>query len=310
MQASSVPSPEPVTPTQWPWALTARPSASSEHTSWKGALLRSWSGTSSVMVQPPLDHHYVVMHLGGPKLVKRSCDGPAAAVVVEPGSLTFVPAGTAYLWKTEGPIAFAHLYVPPCALDRVVEADGRSGRGVSLVDRVGCCDPLLEPIFRTMLDHVAATPTPSRLLLDTLHENFMLRLGRRHSSAPAGRHESKTDSLAPHRLRRVLDYIEAHLAEDLALADLAGVAATSPFHFSRAFHLATGLSPYRFVIERRLETARVLLLTSTLSLEDIRLACGFSSKRQFGVLFKKALGLGPKRYRLRMAAHRPSTTTG
>ncbi|MEO6664044.1 MAG: AraC family transcriptional regulator [Rubrivivax sp.] len=282
--------------------MASRPFASSEYTTWKGALLRSWTGTSAVMVQPPLDHHYVVMHLGGPKRVARSHDGPTASAIAEPGSLTLVPAGTAYLWKTEGPIAFAHLYVPPSALEQIVEADGRAGRGVSLADHVGFRDPLLEPIFRTMLNAVMATTTPSTLLLDALHASFLLRLGRRHSSAPAGPCKPSQDALAPHRLRQVLDYIEAHLADDLALSDLAAVAVISPFHFCRAFHLATGLSPYRYLNQRRLETARVLLLTTSASLEEVRLACGFSSKRQFGVLFKKTMGSGPKRFRLRTRA--------
>ena len=288
---------------RWPWALASCPRASSEHTPWKGALLRSWNDTSSVMVQPPLDHHYVVMHLGGPKFVKRSNDGRGASAIAVPGSLTLVPAGTAYVWQTEGPIAFAHLYVPPRALERAVEADCRSGRGVSLVDGVGLQDPWLEPVLRSMLAEIATGNAASSLLLDSLHESFMLRLARRHSSAPVGHHERNIDSLSPLKLRRVLDYVEAHLAEDMTLADLAAVATISAFHFSRAFRLATGASPYRYVIQRRIECARVLLLTGTASLETIRLACGFSSRRQFAVMFKKAQGCGPKRFRLRLAHH-------
>ena len=167
-------------------------------------------------------------------------------------------------------------------------------------DGVGLHDRWLQPILRRMLDEVAAGEAASSLLLDSLHESFMLRLARRHSSAPVGHHERNADSLSPHKLRRVLDYIEVHLAEDIRLAELAAVATISSFHFSRAFRLATGVSPYRFVTQRRIECARVLLLTSTDSLETIRLACGFSSRRQFGVLFKKAQHCGPKRFRLRL----------
>ena len=136
-----------VHPLSWPWAVNARaPFVSSESGPWRGALLRCWSGTSPLMLQPPLDHHYVVMHLGGAKHVNRRRDGPRVSAVVDDRSLTFVPAGTAYEWQTDGPIAFAHLYVPPRHLETVLEQEfDVGGDGATLIERVGHRDPFLEP---------------------------------------------------------------------------------------------------------------------------------------------------------------------
>lgn len=250
------------------------------------------------MVQPPLDHHYVVMHLDGAKHVTRRRDGGAVSTVAENGSLTLVPAGTAYLWRTEGPIAFAHLYVHPGRLEdflaRELDVDAR---GASLIDRVGERDALLEPLFVKMLQVLESTASPSTLLLDSLLESFMARLAQRYLSAPLSTH-TQAVSLAPHRLRRVIEFIEAKLGEDLALADLAAAAGTSQYHFSRAFHLATGRSPYRYLLQRRIDCARVLLMTTAQSIEAIASTCGFNSRRQFAVMFKRSVGIGPKPFQM------------
>jgi len=290
--------PRAVAPLQWPWALASPPAASSESTPWRGALLRRWCGTSPVMVQPPLDQHYIVMHLGGAKRVTRRRDGPQLAATVEGGSITIVPAGTAYTWRTEGPIAFAHLYLPPRRLAETIERElDRAGRDALLVDRVGCRDPLLEPVMATMLDEIEAGAEASTIRLDSLFETFCSRLARQHCAQSPAR-DPRPVALAPHRLRRVLARIESDLASDLSLADLAAAAGSSQSHFCRAFRLATGASPYRYLIDRRIERAKVLLLTGSEPLEAIARAGGFQHLQQFTRMFKQSVGVGPKRFRV------------
>lgn len=289
------------TPLRWPWALSAPPMVSSEASGWNGALLRRWSGTSPVMVQPPLDQHYVVMHLGGAKHVTRRRDSAPVSTVAEGGSLTLVPAGTAFTWRTSGPIAFAHLYLRPHQVEAVVdgELDGE-GRGASLIERVGCRDALLEPLFGRMIEEVADPVHASVLLLDSLLESVLLRLAQNHCTrSPTAGHRAV--SLAPHRLQRVIEFVEANLARNIALADLVAAAGSSQYHFSHAFRVATGYSPYRYLVQRRIEHAKVMLMTSAGSLDQISMKCGFNSRHQFAVMFKRLVGIGPKRFFL---AHR------
>ena len=286
-----------VAPLEWPWARSAAPLLSSDRSGWSTALIRRWKGTSAEMVQPPLDHHYVVMHFGGAKHVTRRRDGPTVASIAESGSITIVPAGTSYVWRTEGPIAFAHLYIRP---DQLHDAAGRErgdDRTARLIESVACRDPLLEPLFTTMIDAIAASATPSRLLLDSLLESFNQRLVQRHSTI-ASSDGPRAVALAPHRLRRVIEFVDAHLGDDIGLADLVAAATTSQFHFSRAFRLALGCSPYRYLLRRRIDRACVLLLTSDESLESISRRCGFNSRHQFSLMFKRVVGTGPKRFRL------------
>lgn len=99
------------------------------------------------------------------------------------------------------------------------------------------------------------------------------------------------------RLRRVVEFIHDNLATDLSLDDLAGLAAMSPFHFSRAFKAATGRSPLQYVIERRIEYSKVLLKTTKLTVAEIAFRCGFESQGGFGRHFRKRVGTSPGSFR-------------
>jgi AraC family transcriptional regulator len=95
----------------------------------------------------------------------------------------------------------------------------------------------------------------------------------------------------------VLDFVEEHLEHEIGVSDLAEVACLSPFYFSRAFKHATGYSPYKFLLHRRVEHAKSLLLRPELSIADVARRCQFSSSSGFATAFASAVGVSPRRYR-------------
>jgi AraC family transcriptional regulator len=99
------------------------------------------------------------------------------------------------------------------------------------------------------------------------------------------------------RLRRVLDYIEHHLEEEITVASLAGQAHLSAFHFTRMFTAAIGVSPHRYVSRRRLENAMAMLADGSLPLSEIAHRSGFSSQAGFNRAFRRVVGMTPGEYR-------------
>lgn len=286
-----------VSPSHWGRSFARAPELCSDAGGWRGGLLRRWSGTAPAMEQPQLDHHYVVMHMGGPKRITRTGDGPVQTVEADAGTITSVPAGTAHSWSTQGPIAFAHLYLDPATVDRVVqERFDRDPRAVALISRIGADAPLLRALFLAMLAQIEVPGFASRLLLDTLLQTFIVQLLCEDSTLGATT-RSAPHSLAPRRLQRVLDFVEANLADEIELDDLASVAGSSRYHFSRAFRDATGFPPYRYLVQRRIDAARALLLEGDLPIAEIAMQCGFKSAGQFSVMFKQVLGTTPARFR-------------
>ena len=104
--------------------------------------------------------------------------------------------------------------------------------------------------------------------------------------------------LGARRLRRVVDYIEAHLGDDISLRDLAVQAGLSPLHFGEAFKASTGTSPHRYLVERRIRRAKELLLGAEQSIAEIAIFVGFASHSHFTDNFRRLTGTTPSRFRM------------
>ena len=285
------------TPDLWAAALPQPRVLSSEASGWRAGLVRRWTGGQAHISQPPIDHHYVVLHLGGPKRVTRAGAGRTVHAQVTPGALTLVPAGTRYEWVTEGVIDFAHLYVHPSRLNNLIAAKfDRDPSTVTLDEAVGFEDPLLSRVMLEMLDHVGAGGLGANGYLDALFEAALANLAHRHSSLGKAVRPAR-HALAPLRLRRVLEAVEARLSQPLALGELAQVAGLSRFHFSRAFHVAMGEPPLAYVARRRIEVAKRLLRASDAPVAEVARRSGHASSSAFATAFRRGTGLSPSQFR-------------
>ena len=98
-------------------------------------------------------------------------------------------------------------------------------------------------------------------------------------------------------IERIAAYINAHPELPLSVAELAGMAALSEYHFIRIFKAATGMTPGQYIITARLDYARYLLKTTSLPIQQISNRVGYPSESLFCKAFKKQLGLTPTAYR-------------
>jgi AraC family transcriptional regulator len=112
-----------------------------------------------------------------------------------------------------------------------------------------------------------------------------------------GAPDHRCGGLPLNRLRRVLEYIDSHLGDELSLAKLAAISGFSANHFASAFKASTGLSPRRLVIERRIHRARQLLRQTKLPISEVAYVVGFSSQRHLAANFRRIVGFSPQRFR-------------
>lgn len=99
------------------------------------------------------------------------------------------------------------------------------------------------------------------------------------------------------QLRRVTDFIDDNLTRALPLSELSAEAHMSQYHFARLFKESTGLPPHRFVVQRRIERARALLLEGHLSIDAVARAVGFRTRSHFSMVFHRHTGSPPTVYR-------------
>jgi AraC family transcriptional regulator len=99
--------------------------------------------------------------------------------------------------------------------------------------------------------------------------------------------------------RKVRDYIDAHIAERILVAELSAILGQSEAHFSRSFKRTFGEPPHAFVIRRRLAFAADYMVQTESSLSAIALRCGFSDQAHLCRAFRQATGLSPAVWRRR-----------
>jgi len=157
-------------------------------------------------------------------------------------------------------------------------------------------DPLVAQLIRALVDEIG-NGTMDRLLADSLVMALAMRVAQRFSTT---RSQEEPDLPRP-RLRRVLDYIETHLGQDLTLTELASVACLSPSHFSRAFKQEIGTGLRCYTVQRRVQRAREMLLHSSDSLAGIAAATGFADQSHLTVVFRRETGITPGRFRAEAA---------
>ena len=121
-------------------------------------------------------------------------------------------------------------------------------------------------------------------------------LMRLNDGAPPARTTTR-GGLSGWQQKRVAEFIEEHLADEVRLNALAELVDLSPYHFARAFKQSFGVPPHRYHVSRRIERAKELLAAPSSSVTDVALAVGFAETSSFSAAFRKTTGYAPSEYR-------------
>jgi AraC family transcriptional regulator len=160
----------------------------------------------------------------------------------------------------------------------------------------GLHDPIIERLCVLGEQELEQGGASGRLYVEGLATACASHLLRNYGS-PRRRSIAHKGGLVPAQLRRVIEYMNANLREELSLAELAGVAGLSSHHFGQAFKKVAGMPPHRYVISKRVERARELLRDPLLSITDIAAIVGFANQSHLTVNFRRLTGLTPARFR-------------
>jgi AraC family transcriptional regulator len=209
----------------------------------------------------------------------------------QPGALTFIPA----LVEREccyrnADLVFSGIWIAPALQERLSEYDVLSDDHAM----INGDDDVVSALLTSLSKEVRAGRTPGAAYVEHMVALILLRLA---GSQPIAPESVERSSLSRKELSRVQEYIEAHLGVDISLADLAGLLVLPIDTFARKFRAATGISPYAYVITRRVERACWLLRETSLSISEIALTSGFSSQSHFTTTFRRIRGVTPQVYR-------------
>lgn len=205
----------------------------------------------------------------------------------------YFPAGSDSRMQFGSDFGSFVLYLRPGVIGSLLESEGKGS--VAIAPILGRQLPRVAHLLGLIESELRRPSLGSRLMIDGLLRAIAGLMATRDGTvAPASQDRIY---LSPPKLKRVIDFIEAHLQDSIGLDDLADAAGLSANHFLRVFKLATGETPYHFLRNRRLERARQLLSDDVMPLAQLALECGFANQAHFTAAFSRELGISPGRYR-------------
>lgn len=223
-------------------------------------------------------------------------DGWQDHYLPRPKPIHLIPANVEYQWFINGA---SDIVAVSWQWERVQEhcpeLQSVPASAFDRLSRRGFEDDLIRHLIERIISASSLYPELGKLYTDGLLLSLFLTLlhlepGRQH----AGKRREKLGSA---QSRRVIDFMHAHLAEDLAIPDLALLCGVSISHFSRAFKASFGVPPYRYFLRLRVESAMSMLRTGSVPLVTIAQACGFSDQSHFSKVFREMTGMTPSSYR-------------
>ncbi len=170
---------------------------------------------------------------------------------------------------------------------------------IVMAPQLDTTDPIIWHIVQLLKAEVEQGESGSRLYVESAMTMLGIHLLRHYSNRPAIAN-SPNSKLSKATLKRIVNYIEANLSENLTLAGLARVAGLSPHHFSRCFRESIGIPPHQYVLKLRLERAKHLLASPQQSVAQVAYETGFSSQSHFSTAFRRAVGVTPQAYRIQL----------
>lgn len=216
--------------------------------------------------------------------------------------ISVIPAGQPHTvtWKQEAELTV--FFLAPGFVDGLVQEGAHAGRW-QMIGNYAALDPFIRQLGLSLVRDLEGGRNPGQLYLDSI----ACVLGRHllNNYGLAREPVLSRGDLPKHKLKRVTEFIEDHLADKLTLENLAEVAQLSAFHFARSFKRSTGLAPHRYLLQRRIERARELLQRSALSTAEVALAVGFADQSHMTATFRKFLGATPKAFCAAQACTRP-----
>jgi AraC-like DNA-binding protein len=214
--------------------------------------------------------------------------GSPQAACCSPGPGSIIEADTAVACD------LLHFFVPVRRFETLLREAGLSDASGPF----GLADPdqVLSRLALSLLASDDLDGPGAQLFAESVAAAILARVVGRTSSG-SGVETGKRTALVKWRHRRVVEFIDANLADPIRLPDLARAAGLSRMHFAAQFRAATGIRPHEFVLRRRIERAQDMLRDSALPLAQVALDVGFQTQAHFTTVFRDHVQETPGRWR-------------
>jgi AraC family transcriptional regulator len=281
--------------------LPSRLFAASDELDWRDVLARVYDDpdTAAPFTTLPSPDLLLVLNVRGTFTIESKKGRTWAAARYHPGvvGVTAPFAAATLRWRNEAsePRRSLHLHLSRVLLAETAAAIDRPDVVGRLPDALVLEDAAVVALASALGQALTAQASP--LEADSLAQALALQILWRRLEKPA--FAGAATLLSNTAFAEVASYMEAHLADDVLLDDLAGVAAISKFHFLRLFRQRAGVTPHQFLTRLRMERAAQLLAETAEPVQEVARRSGYASPSRFASAFKRQHGTNPLAFRQR-----------
>jgi len=264
---------------------------------WRASLIRCTAGPNHGHIMH-LKQITVAIHDGAALEMEWRAPGSdrVRSDIVSHGRVSMGDADVPFWTRWRTPLSIVRFGIDKSFMTQVWRSEFDGANGHSIETSIGLQDPVIEQIAALGRAELERKGAGGRLYVESLATALAIHLLRNYGAGMPHRARHK-GGLPPAQLGRVVEYIDAHLSDDLGLVELAAVTGLSPHHFGEAFKAATGTPPHRYVIEQRVDRARELLQDLERTISEVAYEVGFSSQSHLTFNFRRLTGLTPGRFR-------------
>jgi AraC family transcriptional regulator len=263
---------------------------SSKALGWREIVVEQFYSPAGEITCPPSRSHLISVPQGSPIPVEHVHDKRTVTNIWGRGSVQIIPAGTENIWRHDDGVQLIHLHLTPELLQQMAADNGQ--RHVEVLSHFQLQDRRIEAISCALLTEVLEGGATGRLYVEGLATALAAHLIHTYTTPPRPLPQNGK-RLPAFLFRRIATLMEERLAEDLSLAELACEVGLSPSHFSSLFRNTTGLSPHRYLVQRRLERAQRLLTSTKLSIGEIATMVGFYDQSHLVRHMRRMSGVTP-----------------
>lgn len=245
--------------------------------------------------KPPTADFNLVLTIGSPHRVNLDLGAGRWRKLTVPGDMGLQPANAAADIVDDDSHQVLIVSMPEDVVLRRLEELGTVITDFGALHAMTFADVLVEQLCLRMWMESQEGGALGALFIDTAVTTLvtlLARLALKTQPRDPGR-----GGLPPITFRRVVEHVDAHLADDLRLDELAAAGGLSASHLVRAFRSETGMSPHQYVVRARIERAKELLVRTQTPIGDIASMCGFSSAGHLATWFKRLTGTTPSEFR-------------
>jgi AraC family transcriptional regulator len=243
--------------------------------------------------ETPADRHVVKIVLRNTNIRFSVSGRTVQDGLITPGTVHVTEPAAPVHCLFRGPYDVLHLHVPNHLIEEC--ARGMTGHPLPMLFSKGVPnkDTTVDSLARALFEADRVGGSFGQLYADCISMAIVARL-LAWANRGAGSEQPKTGKLSRWRLKRAIDYVDAHLDNPVSLADIASSAGLTRMHFAAQFRAATGLRPHEYLLRRRIERAQEMLVGTGMPLVDIALSVGFQTQSHFTRVFKRYAGQPPR----------------